>query len=155
MPGFEDLVLGPLIGVMLQQLYDAIKQEKTRTRKFDLIPRWNKIKRRSYAKRLADFDSSLCRLLNVEFQTDQLLDIKKILLEVTEINKKLDRMINLQREGSPVNENNYYKPKPEVAATEGSESANPGHSSDHEGKGKGPRFQMRYKNEKVDIKVGF
>ncbi|TXG59500.1 hypothetical protein EZV62_014073 [Acer yangbiense] len=56
------------------------------------IPRWNKIKKRKYAKRLAELDSSLCRLLNVEFQAEQSVHIKKMFSDMEKINKKLDCM---------------------------------------------------------------
>ncbi|KAI9165292.1 hypothetical protein LWI28_026517 [Acer negundo] len=37
MPGFEDLVLGPVLGLVLQQFYEGINQAREKTKKFDVV----------------------------------------------------------------------------------------------------------------------
>ncbi|KAI9180217.1 hypothetical protein LWI28_002431 [Acer negundo] len=51
----------------------------------EAIPRWNKIEKYKYAKRLAELDLSLRRHLTIEFQAGQLVRNYK-----EKINKKLD-----------------------------------------------------------------
>ncbi|KAK0604804.1 hypothetical protein LWI29_019624 [Acer saccharum] len=63
------------------------------------IPSWNLIKQYRYAERLDELDSSLQRLLNVEFQAAQCHDILKILAEVTKMNQKLDEMNFPEKDG--------------------------------------------------------
>ncbi|KAK1588157.1 hypothetical protein Q3G72_020332 [Acer saccharum] len=115
------------------------------------IPRWNKYKKHKYAKRLADMDSSLRKLLEVQFQAEQLLFIKKMLSEMAAINNKLDRM-DIQ--------------KPAGVATEegggGGELANPAaaeQSSDDQMAGRLPRFEICFRRKKekgeTDIKFRF
>ncbi|KAK0603708.1 hypothetical protein LWI29_007748 [Acer saccharum] len=64
-----------------------------------VIPSWNLIKQYRYAERLDELDSSLQRLLNVEFQAAQCHDILKILAEVTKMNHKLDEMNFPEKDG--------------------------------------------------------
>ncbi|KAK1586393.1 hypothetical protein Q3G72_002118 [Acer saccharum] len=123
MSGIEAILLAATPVIAFQQLYDAIRHAKTKTRQFEdiltrlqntvkllapkineidrlnkelenshkakelvftcsEIPSWNLIKRYRYAERLDELDSSLQRLLNVEFQAAQCHDILKILAEV-------------------------------------------------------------------------
>ena len=63
------------------------------------IPSWNLIKQYRYAERLDELDSSLQRLLNVEFQAAQCHDILKILAEVNKMNQKLDEMNFPEKDG--------------------------------------------------------
>ncbi|KAK4840154.1 hypothetical protein QYF36_001194 [Acer negundo] len=37
MPGFEDLVLGPVLELVLQQFYEGINQAREKTKKFDVV----------------------------------------------------------------------------------------------------------------------
>ncbi|KAK0604043.1 hypothetical protein LWI29_011500 [Acer saccharum] len=199
MPGLEDLVLGPVIGLVLQQFYEEIKRAREKTKKFDVvltslqntvisvdpkineisrmdqehddypkqeivvfleqlekgkelvatcadIPRWNKYKRRKYAKRLADMDSSLRKLLEVQFQAEQVLYIKKMLSEMAAINKKLDRM-------------NIQIPEGVSGGGESSNAAAADQSSDDQTAGRQSRFEMRFRRKKengeTDIKLCF
>ncbi|KAK0604329.1 hypothetical protein LWI29_014564 [Acer saccharum] len=213
MPGFEDLVLAPAIGLVLQQFFEAIKGARGKTKKFDVvltrlqntvnsvapkidtisrmdqahdnymkqeidvfvgqlekgkelvtacaeIPRWNKYKKRKYAKRLEDMDASLCKLLDVELQAEQLLFIKRVLLDMAAINKKLDHM-NIQKiNGSSVNDNENNTPTKLACgvATEGGgsgeSSANPtGQSSDDQA-GRQPRIEVHFRRKNKE-KGGF
>ncbi|KAK3223882.1 hypothetical protein Dsin_010907 [Dipteronia sinensis] len=187
MPGFEDLVLAPVIQLVIQELFQAIKGAREKTNKFDVvlinlqntvtsvtpkineickmdqehddypkqeillfhrqlekgkelvntcaeIPRWNKHKKRKYAKRLEDMDSSLRKLLEVQFQAEQVLYIKKMLSEMTAINKKLDCM-------------NMQIP---AGVSSGGESSNPAaadQSSHDQTAGRKPRFEFHFRRK--------
>ncbi|KAJ0024685.1 hypothetical protein Pint_06791 [Pistacia integerrima] len=111
------------------------------------IPRWNKVKKCRYAKRLNQLDSSLFKLLNVEFQAAQSVDILRILAEVTETNQKLDRM-NLHDKNnyapSKVKSSNYTAGMPREDTEEYSSD-----SSENSSEGKPqPRFELKYKSQK-------
>ena len=99
------------------------------------IPSWNKYKRRKYAKRLVDMDSSLRKLLEVQFQAEQVLYIKKKLSEMAAINKKLDRM-------------NIQIPVGVSGGGESSNAAAADQSSDDQTAGRRSRFELRFRRKK-------
>ncbi|KAJ0096811.1 hypothetical protein Patl1_28770 [Pistacia atlantica] len=112
------------------------------------IPWWNKVKKYRYTKRLVQLDSSLSKLLNVEFQAAQSLDILRILAEVTEMNQKLDPMNlhdNYYYAISKGKSSNYTAGTPREDKEEYS-------SNSSEGKPK-PRFELKYKRQKERSKT--
>lgn len=115
------------------------------------IPRWNKVKKHRYAKRLDELDSSLNKLLNVEFQAAQSLDILRILAEVTETNKKLDRMNLHDKNNYAISKEKSSKYTAGTPREDKEEYSSNSSENSSEGKPK-PRFELKYKRQKTGSK---